>query len=165
MLSVLLGAAIALVGGVVTTVLQARLQRGAARQEYLWNKCAELYLDLLRHSSAQIAHIDDDHVDEQYGWTPETEQLRLDLTARVQLFGSAAVEERWRQMSQAGQHLDYYARENLLEERGDHAQLRSDAYEDPEYVRLSTEVKKTRRLLVEKLRSELSTDRHLNQTP
>lgn len=164
MLSVLLGAAIALVGGVVTTVLQARLQRGAVREEYLWNKCAELYVDLLRHSSAQIAHIDDDHVDEQYGWTPEREQLRLDLTARVQLFGSAAVEERWRQVSHAGQYLDYYARENLLEERGDYAQLRSDAYEDPEYVRLSTEVKETRRLLVEQLRRELSTDRHLEQT-
>lgn len=160
---VTLGGAIALAGGAVSTILQAWLQRRGAREQYLWNKRAELYLDVLRHGNGQIAHMDDDDVDDQYGWAPGTEELRQDLTARVQLFGSATVEERWRRASEAGRARDFYARENLLEMRGDYAQLRSDAYEDPVYARLSNEVKKTRRLLAEQLRLELNTDRHLKR--
>lgn len=161
--SVTVGGVIALAGGAVTAILQARLQRRAAREEYFWNKRAELYLDVLRHGNGQVAHMDDDDVDEQYGWTPETEELRQDLTARVQLFGSAAVEERWKGLSGASRSLDFYARENLLVERGQYAQLRSDAHEDPVYVSRSNEVKKARRLLVDQLRLELSTDRHLKR--
>lgn len=161
--SVTVGGAIALAASTATAVLQARLQRRAERGQYLWSKRAELYLDVLRHGNGQIAHMDDDDVDEQYGWTPGTEELRQDLTARVQLFGSAAVEERWKRASEAGRARDFYARENLLEMRGDYAQLQSDAYEDPVYARLSTEVKKTRRLLAEQLRLELNTDRHLKR--
>ncbi|GHD70078.1 hypothetical protein GCM10010317_076600 [Streptomyces mirabilis] len=161
--SVAFGGAVALAGGAATTALQAWLQRRAAREDYLWNKRAELYLDVLRHGNGQIAHTDDDDVDEQYGWTPETEELRQDLTARVQLFGSPAVEERWRRASEAGRALDFYATENLLVERGQYAQRRSDAGEDPVYVRRSNDAKEARRLLAEQLRLELRTDRHLKR--
>ncbi|MGP3974417.1 hypothetical protein ACTWQF_10495 [Streptomyces sp. 8N114] len=41
---VLLGGALAIAGGVVTSILQRR----QAREERMWNRRAELYVDLIR---------------------------------------------------------------------------------------------------------------------
>ncbi|MFF4648237.1 hypothetical protein [Streptomyces sp. NPDC001389] len=160
---VALGGAIAVTGGAVTAILQARLQRRATREQYLWSKQAEVYLDVLRHGSGQIAHMDDDEADEQYGWAPGMEELRQDLTARVQLFGSTEVEALWRSVSQASQRLDFYVKENLLVMRGDRAVVSPDAEGDAEYTRLRQKVSADRRSLVEQLRKELDANRHLRQ--
>lgn len=162
--SVVVGGVVALTGGAVTAILQSRLQRGAAREDYMWSKRAELYLDIVRQGSGRVAPIDADDVDEQYGWTPETEAMRQDLTARVQVFGSTSVEEGWRRASEARRFLDFYVQENLLEMRGEYAQVRSGASNDAEYVRLTNEAHRTRNLLVALVRHELRTDRHLKQS-
>lgn len=159
---VALGGAIALVGGSSTAGLQSWLQRRGKREEYLWNKQAELYLDVLRQSGGRIAHLDDE-IDELYGWRPGLEELRQDLTARVQLFGSVEVEALWRSASQAGQRLDFYIQENLLEMQGDMAVVSPNADSDAEYCRRRQEASDARRALVQQLRSELNTDRHLRR--
>ncbi|MGW5932463.1 hypothetical protein ACWF2L_40500 [Streptomyces anulatus] len=158
-----MGAAAAVAGGTVTAVLQAKLQQRATREQYLWSKQAEVYLDVLRHGSGQIAHMDDDQADGQYGWTPGMEELRQDLTARVQLFGSAEVEALWRSVSQANQQLDFYVRENLLVVRGNQAVVSSDAERDTEYTRLKEKVSAGRVSLVKQLRKELDANRRLRQ--
>lgn len=161
---VLVGALIALAGSIGTAALQASLQRKAVRGEYLWNKRAELYVDVLRHGNGQIAHLDDDEADEQYGWVPGMEELRQDLTARVQLFGSSKVEARWRAVSGSSQCLDRHVLEgNWLMQRGDRVVLNPAASSDCEYVRLKGEVSAARCALVEQLRHELDTDRHLRR--
>ncbi|MFD7109203.1 hypothetical protein ACFWAF_03300 [Streptomyces microflavus] len=162
--SVLLGAVIALIASVGTAALQARLQRRAAREQYLWSKRTDLYQDILRLGSGQIAHMDDDEVDDQYGWTPDAEELRRDLTARVQLFGSPAAEECWRVASQASQRLDFYVRENWLQMGSEYVVLRPEARSDAGYLNRRGEVERTRSLLVEQLRADLATDKHLKRS-
>lgn len=161
--SFIVGGAVATAGGGVTAVLQARLQRRAARYEYMWAKRAELYLDIVRQGSGRVAPLDDHDVDEQYGWSPERDAIRQDLTARVQVFGSRSVEDGWRRVSETGRALDFYVQENLLEQRGEYPQLRSDAMNDREYVRLLSETRRSRYLLVDLVRHELRTDSHLRQ--
>ncbi|WP_453126595.1 hypothetical protein [Streptomyces sp. CLCI03] len=135
------------------------MQRRATRVQYLWDKRATMYQDLLRDGGGKVAHRDDDGAFEQYGWADEREKLRRDLTARVQLFGSPAVEERWRAFSRAEQQLDFYVVENLLVSDGDRsAVLSHDADQDSEYVRLKGEVSATRQALTEQARREVGTD-------
>lgn len=157
--SVALGGAIALCGGGVTTYLQARMQRRATRVQYLWDKRTTMYQDLLRDGGGRIAHTDDDGVFEQYGWAEGREKLRRDLTARVQLFGSSAIEERWRAFSLAERQLEFYVTENLLVMGDDGcAVVHSDADQDAEYVRRKGAVSATRQALTEQARHEVGTD-------
>ncbi|RVU28865.1 hypothetical protein EOT10_03115 [Streptomyces antnestii] len=161
---VLLGALIALAGSLGTVALQASLQRKALRGEYLWNKRAELYLDVLRHGNGHIAHLGDGEADTQYGWTPGVEELRQDLTARVQLFGSAQAEAHWRALSRSSRRLDSYVLDNLLTSSGDRAVLDpARARNDHEYLRLEGEASAARRALVTQLRRELNTDQYLRR--
>ncbi|MFF8919387.1 hypothetical protein ACF08M_40430 [Streptomyces sp. NPDC015032] len=93
---------------------------------------------------------------------PVLDEVRQDLTARVQLFGSPKVQALWRSVSESFQQLDSYV-ENLLVMQGDRAVVRPDAEGDAEYTRLSQKVSADRRSLVEQLRKELDTNRHLRQ--
>lgn len=161
--SFIVGGIVATAGGGVTAVLQARLQRQAARDEYMWSKRAELYLDIVRQVSGRVAPLDAHDVDDQYGWTPETDAIRRDLTARVQVFGSHNVEAAWGQLSEANRALDSYVEENLLVSRGEYAQVRSDAMRDPEYVRLLGKTQEFRNIFVDLVRYELRTESHLKQ--
>ncbi|MEU1815181.1 hypothetical protein ABZ543_08280 [Streptomyces roseifaciens] len=160
---VLLGGMLALAGSLGAASLQARHQRKHARASELWNRRAELYLDLLTHLRGTVSFAaDSDPLLVAYGpQSGEDYQLRHELRARVTLFASQEVRDLWARAADAALHLHAEVFE------GDHVQRVScdrviiPETGDPEYVRLLTADKEARARLASRLRTELEVDKYL----
>lgn len=85
---VVIGGVLTLVGSFGAAHLQARHQRRQARAQDLWDRRADLYLDLLTHLSGRVSFSEDPGL---AGYGPKSAQdldLRWQLYSRVTLFAS-----------------------------------------------------------------------------
>jgi len=99
---VLLGGVLAIAGGIVTSILQRR----QAREERMWNRRAELYVDLIRYKSGGM-------VSGYRGPRTQEEWAVVDqLSARAAAFASDAVQELWQDSARASRDLSDYVAED-----------------------------------------------------
>ncbi|MEU4180916.1 hypothetical protein [Streptomyces sp. NPDC026589] len=159
LIGVVIGGVIALGGGALTAWLTAKHQKDAARSQDLWDRRAAMYLDLLLHLSGAVSFATDAVVPGYYGpRTPEQHQLRRDLAARVDLFGSPKVRELWEAATEAIGDLHYHCTEGDLYTRD--GNIPPDIT-DPGYLRYKAAQEKTEEELIRQLRHEVDVDKHL----
>ncbi|MCT6782131.1 hypothetical protein LXH09_36525 [Streptomyces sp. CS7] len=157
---VVIGGVIALGGGALTAWLTAKHQKDATRSQDLWDRRAAVYLDLLLHLSSTVSFATDPVVPGYYGpRTPEQHQLRRDLAARIDLFGSPKVRELWEAATEALGDLHYHCAEADLYTRD--GTIPPDIT-DPDFLRLKAAQESTEEKLIKQLRHEVDVDKHLN---
>ncbi|MBQ1159453.1 hypothetical protein KBZ21_15220 [Streptomyces sp. A73] len=100
--AVLLGGALALAGGVATSLLERR----RAREERIWNRRAELYVDLIRYQGGGMV--------EGYRGPRGREEWAVagQLSARAAAFASDAVQKLWQDSARASRALSDYVAED-----------------------------------------------------
>lgn len=159
LIGVVIGGVIALGGGALTAWLTAKHQKDAARSQELWDRRAAVYLDLLLHLSGAVSFATDAVVPGYYGpRTPEQYQIRRDLAARVDLFGSPKVRELWEAATEAIGDLHYHCTEGDLYTRDGNIPLTSRT---PDTSDAKPPRKRPRRRLIRQLRHEVDVDKHL----
>jgi hypothetical protein len=136
---VVIGGFIALAG----TWLQTRAQQRVAQAERLWNKRAELYVDLLNppRTDVPLEH-----------WRV----VATELAARIDAFGSPEALRRFEARNQAAEHMQYYASENgFMYDLTD--PLATPIERDDELKRLEQQYEAARVSLCDQIRTELGT--------
>ncbi|MCU1643107.1 MAG: hypothetical protein JWN03_3382 [Nocardia sp.] len=162
-MTTLLPAATALAGSFGTLVLQARYQRIRAREDRVWSRCAETYIDLLRYQSSGMS---------EHSETATANELavREDLSAKVAAFASKAVYELWQQSATASLDLEQYIENNhpdwfYADDYFESKRFEAAAEEDEDYRRVRKTKTDAEQKLAERIRKELHVDSHRKQAP
>ncbi|MGW1318546.1 hypothetical protein [Streptomyces sp. NPDC002426] len=157
-----LGGALAIIGGTVTAWLQARHQRKATRSKDLWDRRAELYLELLVHLDGTMSFADSPSTLGYHGpTTPEQITTRRELAAKVDLFGSRVVRTLWEAATEAaGDFFMEIVEGGYLGGHDGHTFL-ADNITEPRFLQLKHAKETTQSDLVQRLRHEIDVDEHL----
>ncbi|MFE1230269.1 hypothetical protein [Streptomyces sp. NPDC058745] len=162
LIGVVIGGVIALGGGALTAWLTAKHQKNATRSKDLWDRRAVLYLDLLVHLGGHLSFATDELVPAYYGpRTPEQAQLRRELAARIDLFGSSKVRALWESATEAAADFHVCVVEGGFFRRDGNDMLEAVNVTDPDYLRFQEVKNRTERELVKQLRHEVDVDDHL----
>lgn len=162
LLGVVIGGVIALGGGALTAWLTAKHQKNATRSKDLWDRRSALYLDLLVHLSGHLSFATDELVPGYYGpQTPEQAQLRRELAARIDLFGSPKVRTLWEAATEASADFHACVIEGGFYRRDGNDLLSAINVTDPNYLRFEAAKDSTEKALIQQLRHEIDVDDHL----
>jgi hypothetical protein len=162
LIGVVIGGVIALGSGVVTAWLTARHQKNAMRSKDLWDRRAALYLDLLVHLDSTVSFATDEVVPSYYGpRTPEQAQLRRELAARIDLFGSPKVRALWEAATEAAADFQVNVIEGGFFRLDGNDMHPAVGVTDPGYLRFKAAKESTEKSLIQQLRHEIDVDDHL----
>lgn len=162
LIGVVIGGVIALGGGSLTAWLTAKYQKNATRSKDLWDRRATLYLELLVHLGGHLSFATDEVVPGYYGpRMPEQAQLRRELAARIDLFGSPKVRALWEAATEASADFHACVVEGDFYRRDGNDMLPAVGVTDPNYLRFEAAADRTEKALIQQLRHEIDVDQHL----
>ncbi|MFE5702810.1 hypothetical protein [Rhodococcus koreensis] len=157
-LPALIGAGSALAGSFGTSFFHVR----QAREERLWSRRAETYVDLLRYQGAGVT------AGYRGARTAKEWAVVDDLTAKASAFGSERVRELWQQSAASSLRLNDYVEENWPEwsavEGTEEARVEAKMGIDESLQRLVQAKDEAARLLTEKIRAELHVDSYVKRS-
>lgn len=144
----------ALAAALGTLLIQQRHQRAMAREERLWSRRAETYVDVLQHHDSAPAA--------GYRAPGNARELAIrgDLTARVAAFASAAVRDLWQWSALAfadlREHVSEAWPEFMAAGGAASAEILEQMEKDPEFCRLRQAASDAAERLARQIRAELN---------
>lgn len=148
----------ALAAALGTLFLQQRHQRAMVREERLWSRRAETYVDLLQYQGGSMLE------GYQGGATAREWAIRDEMTARAAAFASDVVRERWQRSAQASLDLVEFVDAMWPELSGtddpaERAEIEAAMEDSPDFRRFRQTRAEAAEQLARQIRAELGSAR------